>query len=242
MAEDPIAWTPGIANLPWDETSDDASSVSSQQSFVESLQDGKADTGDGVEAVLPAPEPQENVQEHIEEESVPRGRRRYCTLGILTALLVVVAASVVAVLFAGNKNDTPIEGEPQTSGVGHPASSREQAFQENLKEISGDALLEQDSPQERAFQWLVWHDPAKLEPQADERQMQERYILAVFYFATKGAEWLDSFGFLSKKNVCNWKDQDFGMGVTCDENLKTVQAIQIGRFACENSFAPLLRR
>jgi hypothetical protein len=228
MAEDPSAWTPGIINLPWDAPGDeDEISVYSLQSLVESF------PGSVKDVILPEPEPRDGGQEVVmeeedgEEDAVPRGRCRYYTAGVVM-LLVVATVSLVAVMFTDG-NDLPNE-EPSSAAAGEPASSREQAFQAIVEDLSGVDLLKDDSPQSKALQWLVWQDPAKLEPTASERQIQERYILAVFYFATTGEEWLDSYDFISEKHVCDWKNHDFGMGVTCDQASNTVQAILIGMY------------
>jgi hypothetical protein len=230
--EDPDAWIPGVINLPWDAPSDedDDTSVYSLHSLVESF----PSPGSGQAVIMPEPEPRERGQkvvvEQQQEETVPRGRRRYYTAGLLVMLLVVATGSVVAVIFMGGTNDDAPNEEPQSYIVGQPASSRTQAFQSIVEDLSGvDLLLKDDTPQVKALQWLVWQDPAKLEPTpANERQIQERYILAVFYFGTTGEEWLDRYDFISERHVCDWKNQDFGMGVTCDQASKTVQAIQIG--------------
>lgn len=55
----------------------------------------------------------------------------------------------------------------------------------------------------------------------------QRYVMAVFYFATGGGGtagniggWDDDCGFLSAKNECEWKctKNGYGMGITCDES------------------------
>ena len=57
----------------------------------------------------------------------------------------------------------------------------------------------------------------------------ERYVLAVFYFATSGPNhWIDTFDFLSTESVCYWNN-NVTRGVFCNEQ-GYVKDIYLGKF------------
>jgi hypothetical protein len=55
--------------------------------------------------------------------------------------------------------------------------------------------------QEEALDWLLEEDSG-LESFPDE--LVTRFVLAVFYFATDGENWVDNEGWLSEGSVCDW--------------------------------------
>lgn len=72
-----------------------------------------------------------------------------------------------------------------------------------------DALRNSDSPQHRAAKWLANKDGMKLAiPNSpvigSHLTFVERYVLAVFYFATGGPGWTNQLNFLSDDHVCTW--------------------------------------
>eukprot|EP00587_Corethron_hystrix_P007961 CAMPEP_0113309986 /NCGR_PEP_ID=MMETSP0010_2-20120614/7807_1 /TAXON_ID=216773 ORGANISM="Corethron hystrix, Strain 308" /NCGR_SAMPLE_ID=MMETSP0010_2 /ASSEMBLY_ACC=CAM_ASM_000155 /LENGTH=327 /DNA_ID=CAMNT_0000165341 /DNA_START=108 /DNA_END=1091 /DNA_ORIENTATION=+ /assembly_acc=CAM_ASM_000155 len=80
--------------------------------------------------------------------------------------------------------------------------------------VDPDSLEDPSSPQSRAAKWLVGSDGARL---CFSNTLQDiivqRYILAVFYYATGGGDsaWKEQKGFLEPTNECLWD------GVECDE-------------------------
>jgi hypothetical protein len=59
-----------------------------------------------------------------------------------------------------------------------------------------------------ALNWLANSDPANLPMHTDKRILVERYTLALLYFSTGGASWMNQCNFLSADTVCNWNDRN----------------------------------
>jgi hypothetical protein len=87
-----------------------------------------------------------------------------------------------------------------------------------------------ESPQARAAAWLAWEDPLRIDippygtSDEDAYPFLSRYVLALLYFSTDGANWNSPFGFLSERPVCQWQDvitSDSGeptlYGVICED-------------------------
>jgi len=73
---------------------------------------------------------------------------------------------------------------------------------------SKDALNNKGSPQEKA---LLWVTTSPLQPGEDNAQIIQRYVLAVLYYATGGADWTYKEGWLESSNECDW------FGVICND-------------------------
>lgn len=95
-----------------------------------------------------------------------------------------------------------------------------------------DALQNEDSPQYRAARFLADESPVSLTIPAegeDSSRFLQRYALAVFYYATGGDDWENSWNFLSNENECDWKerikknDMTIPFGIKCeDEQVQTI--------------------
>lgn len=156
--------------------------------------------------------------------------RKYYVGGTLLALVCIAAIVVVSVIAPSNSAPSTVTSSAVGDSPSTPALSREESFTRLLTNISSqDALQTSGSPQAKALDWLVTYDAAQLDPTSEnEQEVQERYILAVFYYTLGGADWFDSFYFLSQNHVCNWKNNDFGLGVSCDDDGKTVTGFKFG--------------
>jgi hypothetical protein len=103
-------------------------------------------------------------------------------------------------------------------------------------ELMETTLLTRGTAQFEALNWMVYKD---LFVQLDdtgllrtpELEVQQRYALAVFYFATTGPNWHTQYDFLSPYNsVCSWGIGEEGLGTICDVDFATVQSLQFGKF------------
>ena len=63
-------------------------------------------------------------------------------------------------------------------------------------------LSNEDSIQHQALSWLAFSDQLVTTP--EDPLMVERYVLAVLYYATNGAEWINNNGWLADYSICSW--------------------------------------
>lgn len=127
-------------------------------------------------------------------------------------------------------------------------NERQSLIAGQLSTYSGNRVTIPGTPQNLAFRWLIDEDAAQVCPD-DFLDVQQRYILAVLYFATNGDQWSNCNAlsaasqspclggeeqrFLSSSDVCFW----FGIscnrlrvsGISIDENnLRGVLPDEIG--------------
>jgi len=98
--------------------------------------------------------------------------------------------------------------------------------------ISPGSIIEEGSstPQSQAFNWVVNVDQNCPGSDEDNTSIEQRYILAVLYYSTNGADWTDSGAFLSVNlTECLWRipDPASGDGIFCTDNGTVVNRIAI---------------
>lgn len=171
---------------------------------------------------------------------------RFCTLPLLTAIVLVVSLGVGVIvgiiIFGGSKKkdensiDTPADEDdvPAPSPVAPPVEARPDLPEENLKvydlicsALDGDCelLLDISSPQGQAFDWLINDQMANpdLEAWGEEKQIQ-RYALATFYHSTGGASWANRLNWLSDQHECQWfSSSKAGSGCSDGETFDTLE-------------------
>jgi hypothetical protein len=105
---------------------------------------------------------------------------------------------------------TPIPGLPTSppstaSPTAAPTlSSQQLELLEYLTSISSDgglSLQEKSSPQYRAFLWL---SSSKDEFTHPSDQLNEKYAMSTFYYATDGDNWKDNSHWLELDDICDW--------------------------------------
>lgn len=92
--------------------------------------------------------------------------------------------------------------------------------EERIVDISGDAIFDSNTSQHEAYAWLLEDDPANLDLDSlSDRELEQRYIAALFYFALDGDNWLDQYGFLGESNLCEWNvgSTTTMRGIICDD-------------------------
>jgi hypothetical protein len=83
---------------------------------------------------------------------------------------------------------------------------RYEAVRDVLLQVSTEETLDDvSSPQHATMEWIVETDQAQIPP-TDEEVLLTRYIVSLLYFALKGDEWWQDFGFLDPSNICTWND------------------------------------
>jgi len=162
-----------------------------------------------------------HTAEAISEVSLKRKRRLQwlCSVAAFTIIIVVVVTVAL-------------------SSKEEAALSEYDSLKNILEPVSGSAaLFNETTPQHKAFQWLAFEDPAKLSAAASTTNSQvliDRYVLALFYFATGGPTWSRDLSFLTNLSVCDWNfrageaaDTSTVNGVECN-NVGTVSEIRLG--------------
>ena len=208
------------------------------------------------------------------EVQEPRGSDVACSYSFFF-LLVLLAMIILAItlgvtiptqqnqnLRTGNDNPpttTTNDDQPSPSPVGttpssptvssatlSPAAMTKQDYLRSLvKQWSGSEVDQTATPAHLAFGWLSTVDPQNLGKDSSERDIRQRYIAAVIYFALQGQSWQSSkyrqrqlqemrtiFGFLSGKDVCNWNMDS--MGISCDGD-GNIEIIQLCKFVVRSS-------
>ncbi|CAJ1959524.1 unnamed protein product [Cylindrotheca closterium] len=83
----------------------------------------------------------------------------------------------------------------QTTSEPQPLSRRELLFNDT-------------SPQYLAAQWLAHGDDSFMPvPTNNQKGYNQRYAMAVIYFALGGKEWFRNYNFLSAGHICTWKEE-----------------------------------
>ena len=137
----------------------------------------------------------------------------YCVL-----ITVVVGLSMIIFFLFDGENKTSKEG-----------------LQQSLMYLSSDPTVFDDpqSPQSKALDWLAGPSNENIDLN-DKIRRENRYALAVLYFATGGENnlWEFDLGFLSSEHECSWNgfnEVAVQLGVLCEGN-KNVVNLRIGTF------------
>ena len=99
--------------------------------------------------------------------------------------------------------------------------SREQLIMYKLQNISGDAVIQDGTPQHKASQWIMYNDDMTVDAN-EEPRFTQRYVLATMYYALSGESWNNSTGMLSSASECRW------YGVDCAPLTHVIQKIKWG--------------
>jgi hypothetical protein len=143
----------------------------------------------------------------------PRALRKSVIMITLGVLMVLVAVgSAVGILASNDKKKPPPTFAPTV------VSDMEQAGAIFTPLSGNESLWDESSPQYKALWWIVHEDPARMmmklqdDNQSSSSMIVERYVMAVFYFATDGPNWLTSYDFLGNSSICDWNDsREFGV-------------------------------
>jgi hypothetical protein len=86
------------------------------------------------------------------------------------------------------------------------------------------------SPQSQALTWMR-KDPIVMSPRRSMKDLLQRYVLAVLFYATNGSRWVWSESYLSSKDVCSWNKEgipftsDYVYGVHCQSDGESVDGL-----------------
>ena len=122
-------------------------------------------------------------------------------------------------------SDPPTEPPSQMPSImpsGQPTSAKFMEIVDFLTPLSGNALKVQGSPQYKAAMWMESGD---MMPNSrggtglsiEDPGFTQRYIMALFYYAMDGDNWVQKQGWLSEKSECEWFGVDgFSAGCGAD--------------------------
>jgi Leucine-rich repeat (LRR) protein len=156
--------------------------------------------GPGVDNVVLADATPLSLKHFWKEQSV---RRMFLVVFVLV-MAVIVSVTVVFLKKAKDVEAAAHKalGVPTLSPSSTPTRI-ESDYISALSGLSGASLLEDGSPQRRAVAWLSTFDNAVVE--VDDPRFEQRYILAVLYYATSGDTWLNAANWLNPDlHECDW--------------------------------------
>jgi len=153
-----------------------------------------------------------------------KSKKRYIFIGIIALIIFLIL--LLSIGFGtgafGENNSSGAEGV--ATGVPTPAPTQERsaAFATLFSFLmfdGGVSLNNTTSPEAMSYNWIVNHDPLKLDPNdlssQNQVQIAQRYGLATLYFNRATTPW---------KNETNWlgPDECEWYGITCNENGEVV--------------------
>jgi len=153
-----------------------------------------------------------------EESIVLPWYRSRLFLGVVGTLIVALGVVVAIVLVRGGEKSNPTPSPTIAPTISLDSNFERYIVREgNISSI--DMLLDQSSPQFKAYRWLAMEDTeTKFSDKMSEDEiavMKTRYVLAVFFYALRGKDWLSSNFWLSSRKHCLWEQ------VYCEDNNKT---------------------
>ena len=157
----------------------------------------------------------------IEKEEKKKYTKYFC--GAVVILVVVITAIAVPLVLKFGKGDSitmfkNVTSEPTSfpslmpsgSPSSEPTSVKYMEIVRKLEPLSGDAPRILGTPQYHAAMWMADKDPipnlstGSTGLDLDDPQFEQRYIMALFYFAMDGPNWENNNGWLSEESECFW--------------------------------------
>jgi len=165
---------------------------------------------------------------HLWEE---RGVRRFVWLSLFV-LFVVVAIVVIVVVTNGNRSsngEEPVPLAPPTLAPSTVPTIIDSDIERAALAISNDTIFEEGSPQRRAIGWMSTFDNYDTDGYGDA--WAQRYIIAVFYYATGGPKWNDQEQWLDPDvHECDWGVET----ILCSAVMVTGQRNVVGIYQTRN--------
>ncbi|CAB9529979.1 Leucine Rich Repeat [Seminavis robusta] len=159
-------------------------------------------------------------QERKKEKQEKRSKT-YAFLGCI--LLLVIVGILVAVLVPSTRETSAavettatapstIQSSPTTSPSAAPSLSLEETIKALFEQDTLHALQDPESPQSRAFEWLL-EDAQNIPSYTTDHRIKQKFALATLYYATNGHNWVRNDKWLNHSvNECLWyMAPDFAM-------------------------------
>ena len=156
----------------------------------------------------------------VSNDHTSNGKKKYrFVLSMVGFLLIVVAAVIVGSVVARRRANDDIQNDfdsgggttesttsPTESPTALPTLTREQEellrFLQSKSSPNSTALMDQSSPQYRAFLWLTDLGDALFDFSPDTLT---KYALATLYYATSGDNWVRRERWLEHPRYCEWQ-------------------------------------
>lgn len=133
-------------------------------------------------------------------------RRQRCLyfMGAVSLVLLIAVIAVAIVIFGGKS-----EGSREVI-----LSERQREMEDLIEQVSSpDLFLDKTTPQSRARDWLLFNDAFVVaQPNLPDGRIKQRYALAVFFFATGGANSWQPSTWLRGDECDGWEF------LSCDED------------------------
>lgn len=157
----------------------------------------------------------------IEKEEKKKYTKYFC--GAVVCLVVVIVAIAVPLVLKFAKGDQVTKTNyitdnptsfpssmPSLVPSSAPTSPRYMDIVRKLEPISGDLPRIQGTPQYFAAMWMADDDPipnlstGSTGLELDDPRFEQRYIMALFYYAMDGPNWVNNNGWLGEESECYW--------------------------------------
>lgn len=155
-------------------------------------------------------------------------KRKICFFGVIFFLT--FAAFACALAYVLTKNKQTMQGDNEVITTARPTlpptpnkpptqpptlrptspegEKRNDAIISNIATITNTAILfDEQTPQNKALQWIIYHDPAELP--ADATNIIQRYTLATLYYSTNGETWKTCGNTDNESETCGNEDDVF---------------------------------
>eukprot|EP00529_Nitzschia_sp_RCC80_P022549 CAMPEP_0113447108 /NCGR_PEP_ID=MMETSP0014_2-20120614/4066_1 /TAXON_ID=2857 /ORGANISM="Nitzschia sp." /LENGTH=482 /DNA_ID=CAMNT_0000338249 /DNA_START=89 /DNA_END=1538 /DNA_ORIENTATION=- /assembly_acc=CAM_ASM_000159 len=139
------------------------------------------------------------------------GRRNPRWLWPVIGVAVVLAVTLVVLLAVllpsdGESDDSDDSLVCTRSEVLGPTDDQFDTYKDIFEKFYGTGVFDDvDGDRYRALYWLAMEDTNPLDPQVDDFELvNQRYVLALSYFAGCGQHWQDHDNWLLGMNVCRW--------------------------------------
>ncbi|CAB9501780.1 LRR receptor-like serine threonine-protein kinase At4g08850 [Seminavis robusta] len=148
-------------------------------------------------------------------------------LAVIVVLLIFLAVSEAGHTSSNSSQPTSIEMPPSTPRLTTMPTMAPATFLESLPDYTLSAMERAQSPQSKAYQWLIQNinnETSTLQDLPNWR-LKQRFALATFYYSTRGDYWVKKQGWLDwETNECYWEQIPVDMGqnlspeVNCNAN------------------------
>ena len=133
-------------------------------------------------------------------------------MGGFLCIFVIITVVVLLVVFLDEKNNEDastsigIKGAPAlTTAPSLAPATHEDDVLDLLPELSVEAISNGETPQFKAYQWLVHNDTLFADGELTNERILQRFALATFFYSTGGEEeWLNKTDWLTDKHECDW--------------------------------------